>query len=182
MSGSGTALRLRVNLRDVVLLAAGFAFGGLATVRFVYAMVWGAPPSGGRHALAVAVLAGIAAHELVHAIAFVAVGVRWSELRFGASLRHGLLYVGCGPAVRAGSYRLVTLAPGVLLGLFPLVAGLAIGWYRAAQFGAALLGAAGGDLCIVWAMRHVPASARVGEDPSDARVLVIEPGGATPGG
>lgn len=118
-----------MKLRDVVLLAASLTCGGIAAVRIVYTMVWGAPPSGGPHALALAVLAGIGAHELVHALAFLAVGVRWSDIRFSGSLRRGLLCVGYGSAVSAGAYRLVTLAPGILLGLFPLVGGVAIGWY-----------------------------------------------------
>lgn len=171
-----------MKLRDVVLLAASLTCGGIAAVRIVYTMLWGAPPSGGRHALALAVLAGIGAHEIVHALAFLAVGVRWSDIQFSGSLRRGLLCVGCGSAVSAGAYRLVTLAPGILLGLFPLVGGVAIGWYHAAQFGAALLGAAGGDLCILWALRHVPTSMLVREDPSDALVLVVDLRGAPRGG
>jgi hypothetical protein len=166
-------MRLRVSMRQVSLVAGGLAICGLLAVRLVHTWTWGAPAAGGSAAFVGLVLAGLMAHELLHALAFVAGGARWSDVHIGGSLRYGLAYAGCRAEIGAGAYRFVLLAPGVVLGVLPLVVGLATGHYRVAQLGAVLLAAAGGDLCFLWAMRAVPAEARIGEDATDVFAMVV---------
>lgn len=165
--------RLLVGLRQIMLVAGGMAVVGLPGVKLVHTWIWGAPGSGGLAAFLGLLLAGLAAHEGLHSLAFIASGARWSDLHFGADLRHSLGYVGCRVEVGATAFRFALLLPGVVLGAGPLLAGLATGHYRVAQFGAALLAAAGGDLCYLWAIRAVPAEARIREDAADPLAMVV---------
>ncbi|WP_059437057.1 DUF3267 domain-containing protein [Anaeromyxobacter sp. PSR-1] len=120
-----------------------------------------------------AVIAGLAAHELLHALAFVIAGARASDLRLGVQLRRGVAGVGCARALKARAFRFVALVPGVVLGLAPLVAGVAARSYLVTLFGAMLLAAAGGDLLLVWAIRDVGPEASIGDDPSDPMVILV---------
>jgi len=165
--------RLLVGLRQVMLVGGAMAVVGLPGVKLVHTWLWGAPAAGGRAAFVGLLLIGFAAHEGLHALAFVASGARWSDLHFGADLRHSLGYVGCRAEIGATAFRVVLLLPGVALGVGPLLAGLVTGHYRVAQFGAALLAAAGGDLCFLWAMRAIPVEARIGEDATEPLVMVV---------
>ena len=169
--------RLPVGMRQVTLVAGGMAVTGLPGVKLVHAWIWGAPEAGGLAAFVGLLLAGLAAHEGLHALAFIASGARWSDIHFGADLRHSAGFVGCRVEVGATAFRFALLLPAVALGVAPLLVGLVTGHYRVAQFGAALLASAGGDLCFLWAMRAVPAGARIGEDAADPLAMVVRPPG-----
>ena len=101
------------------------------------------------------------AHELIHAAAHMSLGrLRWTELdvRFTvvAAKKHEYLAV----------YRAVLIAPGLILFLVALVAGLTFFRYGASglTIGAALAGA-DSDLRALWASRGMPGSAVVLDRP-----------------
>ncbi len=111
----------------------------------------------------------IVLHEGLHAVGFASVGrVSWPEISFGVKWLTLTPYAHCGTAMPAAAYRAAVALPAVALGLLPALAGLAVGNGILAGWGTLMLGAAGGDLTILWAIRSVPGDAIVRDHPSRA--------------
>jgi hypothetical protein len=148
-------------LAIAVLLGTALVAGG------VYSILWGAPTFGDLgevldHPI-LAVLgvsvASIVAHELLHAVGFHIVGgVPVSQIRFGVIWRAAAPYASTRAAVTASAYRWAAVLPGILLGLLPLVAGIALGSLLLAFYGLLMFAAAGGDFAALWGMRRVNGS------------------------
>jgi hypothetical protein len=73
----------------------------------------------------------------------------------------------------ARAYRVGGALPGVVTGLLPVLAGLALGQPVLLLVGAFFLMAAVGDLLILWAIRRVPAAAQVLDHPTLPGCLVL---------
>ncbi|ACL67368.1 hypothetical protein A2cp1_4050 [Anaeromyxobacter dehalogenans 2CP-1] len=172
LQGAARPQRRRVSSRAVIATSIALGLAGWAVAAAVRAGS-GAPSQRGGLPFTAAVVAGLVAHELLHALAFLAAGARVSELRFGVRLRRGVAHVACARAVSARGFRFVAIVPGVALGLAPLVAGVATRSYLVTLFGAMLLAAAGGDLMLVWAVRDVGPNASIGDDPADPNVILV---------
>ena len=122
-----------------------------------------------------ALLLGIVAHELLHAIGFVWLGkVAWSEVKFGFSWKGLAPYAHCRRPLPATAYRAATLLPGLVLGVLPGLIGVAIGSWWLVLWGIFMLIAAGGDLAVWWAIRSVPADALVLDHPTKAGCHVLK--------
>lgn len=115
----------------------------------------------------VALVAGVVAHEGLHALGWIAAGVRPSDIRFGVFWKMMTPYAHSRAPMPARAYRLGCALPGVAIGLVPAAAGIAAGSLPVAAFGAFFLAGAGGDFLVLWMIRHVEAETLV-KDHSDA--------------
>jgi hypothetical protein len=128
----------------------------------------------GRPALGIALLAlGIVVHEVVHAAVWVyAAGGGWGRVRFGWQWKVLAPFAHYTDPLPIGAYRLGAIAPLVILGVLPAIAGTLAGWGGVAAFGWLLAAGAAGDLAVLWLLRRVPAGALVTDHPSRAGCLV----------
>jgi hypothetical protein len=120
-------------------------------------------------------LASVAVHEGLHAVGFFLAGARRRDVRFGIDRKTLTPFAGCRIPLRASAYRLAIVLPALVLGVVPLVAGLAAGLFWPTLYGAAMLHAASGDAAALWAMRGVRGGALVVDHPSRVGCLVVEP-------
>ncbi len=112
-----------------------------------------------------ALIAGAVAHEALHALGFLLGGASRADLHFGIDRETMSPYAGCTAPLSAAAYRFSVALPGILVGLLPALLGIwwdnalavFVGWF--------FLGAAGGDVAALWAMRSVPGGALVLDHP-----------------
>ena len=153
----------------------------VAALIWLHALVRGPAAIGGaidallaRPLVGVALLAaGIVVHELVHAAVWAcAGGGGWGRVRFGWNWKALAPFAHYTHPMPANAYRLGAVAPLVLLGVVPAVAGTLAGWGGVAAFGWLLTAGAAGDLAVLWLLRGVPPGALVADHPSRAGCLV----------
>jgi hypothetical protein len=115
----------------------------------------------------------IVVHEGLHAVGFAGFGhVARRDITFGVKWLTLTPYAHTGVPMPASAYRVAVLLPAVVLGLVPALIGLLVGNGILAAWGTLMLGAAGGDLAILWAIRSVPNRAIIRDHPSKAGCLV----------
>lgn len=120
---------------------------------------------------------GIVAHEATHGVGYRAFGgLRPDQVKFGFMWKALMPYAHAKAPMTASAYRKAVLAPGVVTGLLPLVAGLATGFAPLTLAGAGLLGAAAGDWAVVYAIRDVPRARLVRDHPTDVGAEVLPAG------
>jgi hypothetical protein len=113
-----------------------------------------------------AVLAiSIVVHEGLHGIGYLLGGAKRNEVSFG--VKQMTPYAHCKAALRVNGYRLAVALPGLILGILPGMAGIAIDNTMLTLFGGVMLGAAGGDIIILWLIRGAPRTALVLDHPSE---------------
>ena len=117
--------------------------------------------------LALAVLPGIVAHELIHAFTWAAAAHRpLSTIRFGLHWRTVTPYAHPNDPIAARAYRIGALMPLLLLGLVPACVALALGAPRLMAVGLFFVFTAGGDLLALWLMRGIPPGRLVEDHPT----------------
>ncbi len=160
-------------------------FGGF------YLLIWGlpkgAPGRGWLIPFLAYCLAGIIAHEAIHGLIWVIFGTKsFSTIRFGINLKVLTPYAHVTVPMKARAYRLGAAAPALLLGVLPSVCGIILGNALMTVLGMVFTAAAGGDMLVLWLIRHVPAGAMVEDHPTNAGCLVLEdaarPDAPMPGG
>ena len=110
--------------------------------------------------------AAVLVHELLHAAGFLLFGrAPRGQVRIGFQRRTLTPFASCSTPVTAAAYRAAGLLPGLVLGGVPILAAWATGSAALVLWGWVMLALAGGDVAAVWAMRSVPADARVIDDP-----------------
>lgn len=120
-------------------------------------------------------IASIFVHELLHGLSFMLLGKKpFSAIKFGFQLETFTPYAMCKEPVRAGVYRLAIAMPFLILGALPTLIGLAAGRFWLTLFGLWGITGAGGDLLILWLIRHVDAQTLVEDHPTQAGCYVIE--------
>jgi hypothetical protein len=115
----------------------------------------------------------IVIHEALHGLGFVLGGrVARRDLRFG--VKGVSVYAHCTVPIAVSAYRFATVLPGVVLGLVPGLAGIALGNAWLTVFGSLMCIAALGDVLILWLLRSVPKDALVEDHPTapGCRVLI----------
>jgi hypothetical protein len=171
-----------VSLGTATLLGLGLAAPLVALLLALHAKVHGrgsidAAVNGllGNLAIGLPLLAlGIVVHELVHAIAWVTAGRgRWDRVRFGWQWRALAPFAHYTEPLPATAYRRGAVAPLLVLGVGPALAGTFAGWPAVAAFGWLLVVGAAGDLAVLWLLRGVPPDARVADHPTRAGCLVF---------
>ena len=124
-------------------------------------------------------LVGVVVHEAIHGVAWkLASGEPWRALRFGVQLKTLTPYAHCTEPMSARAYRAGAAAPGVALGLAPVLVALVTGNGALAAFGLFFTLAAGGDALVLWLLRGVAPDRLVADHPTLAGCLVLAPTGA----
>ena len=114
-----------------------------------------------------AMLAGIAAHELLHGLTMCVLGrLRWSDMAFGVQWNVLMPYAHPRKPIPALAYGIGAAVPGRVLGVAPAVVGLTMGSGAWSGWGAIFLSAAAGDLIVIYSLWRVPATALVRDHPT----------------
>ncbi len=120
-------------------------------------------------------ISGIVAHEVLHAIAWkVAASPPKGAVRLGFQWKTFTPYAHCSVAMTARAYRIGAVAPGIALGLVPMIVALVFGWGGWMNYGILFTMAAGGDALIIWLLRGVPGGRMVIDHPSRAGCLLLD--------
>ncbi len=133
----------------------------------------------GIYALGFLVVAtGVVVHELIHGLSWAYFsGKPLSAIKFGFQAATLTPYAHCKEPIEARAYRAGATMPGLVLGIFPSLAGIATGNGWIMLFGLFFTLAAGGDLLVLWLIREVDAKALVEDHPTNAGCYVYEPRG-----
>ena len=108
---------------------------------------------------------GIVVHELIHGLTWIAlVKESFSHLSFGTM--PGGVYCHIDVPMSKRKYVIGALMPGLLTGVVPWLAGIAAGSLLWTLLGAVMIGAAMGDIMIVWCIRKEPSDTLVYDHPS----------------
>lgn len=140
-------------------------------MKVAYVQVWGrsiklADFPGGIPILLTAVLSGLVLHEFIHfGVARVLTARDPVVVSMGFRWRHLLPHVKVTGTVSAGHYRAISVAPLLVLGVVPAVAGLLFGNAMLALFGTIMIAGASGDVVVLFAIRSLSRHARVEDHP-----------------
>jgi hypothetical protein len=175
--GRGTALSLVLSLGIALL------------VLLPYHFIWSLSPiaQGWRDTSAgvvfLAFVLGLVVHELIHAVTwFLAGRLTWSSIAFGVNWSVLTPFAHAKVPLPINAYRIGAAMPGLLLGVIPVLLGVALGWPRLFMFGGAFLGLAAGDLLILMVLAKVPSGALVQDHPSRFGCSVLTAQGAPTAG
>ena len=93
----------------------------------------------------------IVVHELIHGLSWSLFAEnRWKDIEFGFMKQYLTPYCTCGVPLKKGSYIFGALAPLVLLGILPMIAGILTNSLGLLLLGVIMADAAAGDILIVW--------------------------------
>ena len=157
----------------------------MAALALAYVLIWGVgivlEVSFGKLAVvygvgAVVLVAGVVAHELLHGFSFVLIGRQplANVKLLGFQKETFTPYSQCKVPVRARAYRWAVAMPGLVLGIFPSLVGIATGNGWVLLFGLFFLFAAAGDALILWLLRGVGGDELVEDHPEKAGCYVLE--------
>ena len=120
-------------------------------------------------------VAGVVAHELIHALTWMVFGRQpRGAIQFGFDKNTLSPYAHCKELLAASSYRLGTFMPGLIIGILPALAAVVSGNGWLLGFGLLFTLIAGGDFLILWLIRKVPGNKMVEDHPTRAGCYVIE--------
>jgi hypothetical protein len=122
-----------------------------------------------------AVVLGIPVHELIHGIFFAGFaksGIR--SVKFGIMRKVMLPYCHCSESLKISKYIIAAAAPGVVLGIFPVVYSFFAGRTDFLIFGIFYIIGAGGDFLMIWMLRNEKKSTFVLDHESKAGCWIIE--------
>lgn len=169
-----------VSLLKANVLMLYFAVPAVLLLGGAYAWRWGAHRfvwalHGSALVMAVAVLAGIVAHEAIHGLTWkIAARKPAGTISFGMNWKLLTPYAHCSEPMTARAYRIGAAMPLLLLGVLPSLLGIAGGEPALMLFGLFFTFAAGGDMLVLWLLRGVPADAMVEDHPVRAGCWVID--------
>ncbi|MBR1834451.1 MAG: DUF3267 domain-containing protein [Bacteroidales bacterium] len=125
----------------------------------------------GSSMLLLACLIAIVVHELIHGLTWMAVThSSFKHLTFG--LMSGAVYCHIDVPMTKRAYCCGALMPLLLLGVVPYIVSLIVGNLWVMLFGATMIGAAMGDVLIVWAIRKESPDTMVYDHPSEPGCLL----------
>ena len=126
--------------------------------------------------LVIAVLGGIAVHELIHGIAWAIAGNKpFSMITFGFQWKTLTPYAHLKEPIEVNAYRLGAFMPGFVLGVLPYGLSILYGDGSLFWFGLVHTSAAGGDWLVLWLIRNVKRGMQVEDHPTNAGCYVLEP-------
>jgi putative zincin peptidase len=163
----------------LVLLSAGPIVAVLATI---FAARWGGPSLvRGVYALLeptvflATVVPGVAAHELIHALAWSISARRpLSAIRIGFRWRSASPYAHPRDPMAVGAYRVGAIMPALVLGFTPAGIAIVLGQPLLMAWGLVFVLAAGGDFVVLWLIRGVPPGRLVEDHPTRAGCRVLQ--------
>ena len=165
----------------LVLVSAGPL---LAVLALAYAARWGWPSLAQGvwtllqpRILLVFVLPGILAHELIHALTWAISAHRpLSAIRLGIQWRSASPYAHPKAPMPVGPYRTGAIMPALLLGVLPAGTAILLGRPLLMAWSLLFVLAAGGDLVVLWLIRHVRPGQLVRDHPTRAGCEVLDAG------
>lgn len=99
----------------------------------------------------VVMFAMIVAHELIHGLSWAVFAEHhWKDIEFGFMKQYLTPYCCCGVPLSKGQYIFGALMPLIVLGVFPMIAGILTGSMPVLFLGIILADGAAGDILIVW--------------------------------
>jgi len=120
-------------------------------------------------------LFGIFIHELIHMFAWAIFARKpLSVFKLGFQWESLTPYAHCKVPMDIRSYRIGSVAPGLLLGILPWLISLFTGDILLFIFGLLYTTAAGGDFFILWIIRNVKPNTLVEDHPTNAGCYIIE--------
>lgn len=155
-------LTVAVSAPAVVALGAAYSlrWGAASLVHGIYGLL---DPI----ILAIGILPGILAHELIHAIAWARAARRpLSAIELGIRWRSLAPYAHPRDPITVEAYRFGAAMPMLLLGLAPAFAATVTGAPRLMAWGLFFVFTAGGDMLLLWLIRKVPDGSTVEDHPS----------------
>lgn len=167
----------KANLWSVVLLLAAGAVFGLLLVVAVKCCCVPLRKMGlvSLVIFAVALIAGIVVHELIHGLTWALFAKRgFRAISFGVIREYLTPYCHCDEPLLKRHYMLGAFMPCLLLGIVPAVLSLFLGFVWLYIFGVVFISAAAGDLMVMWRLRKEKDTALVLDHPSEAGYLVYE--------
>ena len=170
--------------RSVSMLKANFmmvyfAVPSVLLLGGVYVWLWGWDGlvrvlMGGYVEMAIAILAGIVVHEVIHGVTWkIAAKKPYSAITFGVQWKTLTPYAHCSETMAARPYRIGAVMPLLLLGVLPSLLAIIGGQGGMMAFGLFFTFAAGGDMLILWLLRDVPGDALVEDHPVRAGCYVL---------
>ncbi len=100
-------------------------------------------------------LAGIFLHELIHGIAWTLLGKKSMKvIHYGVNWKVLSPYAHCREPLPIQTYRLGAILPAILQGFIPLFIGIVVGNGVIFFYGLIFTVASGGDLVVLWLLRH----------------------------
>jgi hypothetical protein len=120
---------------------------------------------------------GAVVHELLH-------GLTWAvfcrnglkSIKYGVYWKVLTPYCHCKEVLPLKQYAIGGLMPGLMMGLLPVLAGIATGHFLLFLFGLFFSLAAAGDLLILWMLRHQRSTDLVQDHPDKIGCFVLIPG------
>lgn len=164
---SGPALLIGLLPTIPFIIAFGLAWGWRATANGFDALF------GPLGLFWLALLGGIVLHELLHGFTWMLAGRKPRQaMRYGVQWKTLTPYAHSTEPMPAWAYRLGVVTPALLLGLAPMLMGLATanGWLF--FFGVVFTIAAGGDFLVLWLLRGVDGRSLVADHPENAGCFV----------
>lgn len=140
-----------------VLLAVGLVGGDL-----LYRVLWNENAGvSTTWAFYLVLAAAVVAHEGLHGLAMLACGVPGRDIHFGVQVSRGVAFAGTAVPLPVKCFRFVGALPLLVLGVIPFILGLVIGQGLTMRLGALMMGMAGGDVALLFALRNVPSAATI---------------------
>ena len=159
-----TISALRANL---VAFAIAVPLAALQGFIFIALFGMGVASAAWTTALLSLVIGGMILHEMLHVWGFRLFGrVPDTAVRLGFNWRAFAPFAHVSVPVTAAAYRQAALLPGVVLGVLPAAAGMAVGSGLVVAFAVIMQVAALGDVLIVWQLRDVGPDEYVSDHPS----------------
>ena len=123
-------------------------------LHFLYKLIWEAPTITLKFPYWIIFLLGVVLHELIHgffAMKYSKNGIK--SIKLGISWKMLTPYCHCKEPLTIRNYRIVLIAPLIILGIVPAIIGLIWGNNDIYVFGLIFTLAAGGDIIILWKLR-----------------------------
>lgn len=172
-----------VSMEKANVFSLAFAIPPVILFAALFSMIWGYEGFGGDELslfgsmllFALAVVAGIVIHELIHGLAWtLAAHKPFDSVQYGFKWKTLTPYAHCKAPICAKAYRIGAFMPGLMLGILPALAGILLGSGGLLVFGVVFTAAAGGDFLILWMIRGVPSNSLVEDHPTRAGCYVFE--------
>lgn len=103
----------------------------------------------------------IIVHELIHGLSWAIFSENhWKDISFGFIKEYLTPYCACCVPLKKGQYIFGALMPLVVLGILPMIAGIALGSMPVLLMGIIMADAAAGDILIVWRILRYPSKGK----------------------
>jgi hypothetical protein len=126
--------------------------------------------------LLIAIILGIATHEIIHGLSWMATAHKpLSAIEFHFQWKTLTPYAHLKEPIEVSAYRIGTFMPGLILGVFPYALSLVFNDGNLFWFGLVHTAGAGGDWLVLWLLRKVKKGTLVEDHPNHAGCYVLEP-------